>query len=59
VKTIGQIAVILVVSLLSALLVWPRKKKHPEGGCGPKCMCHAKGHSDCPNPENKNKSELE
>ncbi len=58
-KTIGQFAIILVVSLLAALLVWPRKKKHPDGGCGSGCMCHAKDHSDCSNPENKAKSESE
>ncbi|MBN2511521.1 MAG: hypothetical protein JXB18_01160 [Sedimentisphaerales bacterium] len=58
-KTIGQIVVILVVSLLAALLVWPRKKKHPGSGCGPGCMCHAKDHSDCQNPEKKAKSESE
>ncbi|MEN6307300.1 MAG: hypothetical protein ABFD91_06040 [Anaerohalosphaeraceae bacterium] len=57
-KMMAQLAVILLVSLLAALLVWPRKKKHP-GGCGPGCMCHSRDHSDCPNPENKAKTDSE
>ena len=55
-KTIGQFAIILVVSLLVALLVWPRKKKHSSGGCGAGCSCHLKDDSQCSkNTENQNK----